>query len=142
MDATFRTETARTGRAIGGMSSGAYCALNLALRHPDVFSVSLSIEPFGDPGANLQKVVGMQAWQANSPRLYLANSHLAQPLAFYLGAGSHDPETKANALSLSGLLAKAGAEVGISIDPGGGHTWREAARQLPYALIFAAHHLT
>lgn len=142
VDTTFRTQPARTGRAIGGMSSGAYCALNLALHHPDVFSVSMSIEPFGDPGANLQKALGMRIWRANSPRLFLPGRHLTQPQAFYLGAGSHDPETKRNASSLSGLLAKAGAEVGVYIDPGGGHTWREAARQLPYALIFAARHFS
>ena len=142
VDSTFRTRATRGGRALGGMSSGAYCALNLTLHHPDVFSVALCIEPFGDPGANLQKTLGMRAWRAESPRFYLPGTHLNQPLAFYLGAGSHDPETRRNATNLSSMLAKAGADVGVYIDPGGGHTWRTASHQLPYALVYAARHLS
>lgn len=37
VDANFRTEARREGRAIGGLSMGGYGALMLALRHPDMF---------------------------------------------------------------------------------------------------------
>ena len=142
IDSLFRTQADRGGRVIGGMSSGGYCALNLALRHPDVFSVALSLEPFGDPGRKLIRALGLPQWQADSPRLSLQGRHLGQPLAVYLGAGGDDAETRPQAESLAKQLAAAGAYVGLDIDPGGGHTWHEAARQLPLALVFADHHLT
>ena len=41
IDSQFRTITNAKGRAIGGMSMGGYCALNLGLKHPDIYSVVL-----------------------------------------------------------------------------------------------------
>ena len=39
IDTKFRTITNAKGRAIGGLSMGGYCALNLGLKHPDLYSV-------------------------------------------------------------------------------------------------------
>jgi pimeloyl-ACP methyl ester carboxylesterase len=50
VDHQLRTETGTAQRWIGGYSTGAYGAANLALRHPKLFGVAvlLSVEP---PGA-------------------------------------------------------------------------------------------
>ena len=41
-DATYRTVAAREGRGIAGLSMGGFGALQLAMRHPDVFAVAAS----------------------------------------------------------------------------------------------------
>src|SRR5664280_2537066 len=38
VDAQLRTVADRSHRAVGGMSAGGYCALNLGLRHRDTFA--------------------------------------------------------------------------------------------------------
>jgi S-formylglutathione hydrolase FrmB len=42
IDATFRTKTDRSARAIGGLSMGGFGALSLSLRHPDLFGAAAS----------------------------------------------------------------------------------------------------
>ncbi|HEY4178739.1 MAG TPA: alpha/beta hydrolase family protein [Kofleriaceae bacterium] len=42
VDARYRTNTARDGRAIAGVSMGGYGALSIALRHPDQYAAAAS----------------------------------------------------------------------------------------------------
>ena len=42
VDATYRTIASREGRGIGGLSMGGFGALQLAMRHPDVFASAAS----------------------------------------------------------------------------------------------------
>lgn len=42
VDATFRTIASKDGRAIAGLSMGGFGALQLAMRHPDLFSAAAS----------------------------------------------------------------------------------------------------
>ncbi len=41
VDSHYRTIASSAGRVIGGLSTGGYCALNLMLRHQDVFSAAV-----------------------------------------------------------------------------------------------------
>lgn len=144
VDSHFRTVAARTGRAIGGMSSGGYCALNLGLRHQDTFAVILASQPYGDPG---QDVVGPELggsrrlFHANSPSYYVPTLRFAHPMAVFLDAGGDDPETARTAVGLARALADRGQYVALRLAPGLHHTWREARVELPYSLVFAADHL-
>jgi len=52
IDRRYWTISQASGRAIGGMSSGGYCALNLGLRHQHEFSMILAHEPYGTPGSS------------------------------------------------------------------------------------------
>jgi len=45
IDATFRTLTDRSGRAISGMSMGGFGAITLAMKHPDLFSSVVAYAP-------------------------------------------------------------------------------------------------
>jgi S-formylglutathione hydrolase FrmB len=45
IDASFRTIPAASGRALGGHSMGGFGALNIALRHPDVFAAVYALSP-------------------------------------------------------------------------------------------------
>ncbi|MDT8912026.1 alpha/beta hydrolase-fold protein [Amycolatopsis sp. PS_44_ISF1] len=50
IDANFRTVTARTGRAVGGLSMGGFGALNYAENHPELFSQAVSLSGALDLG--------------------------------------------------------------------------------------------
>ena len=139
IDARFATVTGRDGRAIGGMSSGAFCALNLGLRHQDLYSVIAAIEPFGDPGKPALRLLGgnTAAWVSNAPRLYLPRLSLHRPLTVYLADGSRSGSL-ANASRLAAEFARAGINPVLQVIGGGGHEWTTARRALPYALHTAS----
>jgi S-formylglutathione hydrolase FrmB len=60
MDRTFRTIPTRAGRAIGGLSMGGWGAVNLSLKHPDMFcSVTSHSGPLVHPMYKL--------WEDNKP---------------------------------------------------------------------------
>lgn len=144
VDTALRTIRAAGARAIGGLSSGAYCSLNVALRHQDVFSTVLASEPFGDPGHNA--LVGLlhgnlHAYRANSPSSYLPSLRFRHRMAFFLDASRNDP-TRRNAIALATILARRDQYVAVRIAPSYGHTWREVQLELPYSLLFADAHLT
>jgi enterochelin esterase-like enzyme len=143
IDHTFRTYRDRAHRAIGGMSSGGYCALNIGLHHLHRFSVILASEPYGDPGLHpLHRLLhgDWPLWRANSPSFYLPLWHFYLPVASFLDSGGFDPHTTTNALRLARQLALRGQEATYRPAPHQHHNWREARAALPYALIFAWQH--
>ncbi len=142
IDARYRTIADRSGRAIGGMSSGGYGALNLGLRHQDVYAVSLAEMPYGDPGDVQHSLLGgsRALWLANAPSHYLPHLRFTEPMAVFLTAGSHDP-TLAEARSLGAMLARRGQLVEVKEVPGATHSWHGARVEAPYALAFASQHL-
>lgn len=144
VDATFRTIAARDGRAIGGMSSGGYCALNLGLRNLRTYAVIMASMPYGDPGRGpLTRFLGgdLTLFRANSPSWYVSRMRFPQRTAVFLDAGTDDRATLGTAQSMARELAGRGQYVALRLAPGLGHTWREARAELPYSLIFAAGHL-
>jgi enterochelin esterase-like enzyme len=142
VDGHFRTVADRAGRAIGGMSSGGYGALNLGLRHQDLYSVVLSEMPYGDPGPVTRSLLGGShaLWLANSPEAYIPRLGFHHLMAVDLLAGSRDP-TRAEAGRLAAMLQARGQEAVDTVTPGANHTWRGAHAELPYALAFASQHL-
>src|SRR5574341_231485 len=143
VDAHYRTVPDRSGRAIGGMSSGGYGALNLGLRHQATYSVILSMMPYGDPGAVTQTLLGGShvLWLANSPSHYIPTMTFGDPMAVFLAAGSQDPQLP-EARLLARLLTKRGQLAVVKEVSGATHTWRGARAEIPYALTFASQHLT
>lgn len=141
IDARFRTLPDRGDRAIGGMSGGAFCALNLGLRNQNTFSVILSTEPYDDPGTQLLN--GHPDLQrANTPREYLPTLTLTRPMAVMLHAGVVAQSDVDLANRLGDQLAARGATVAVRAEPGEWHTWRTARIGLPYLLAFAGQNFT
>lgn len=143
IDRSFRTLPDRDHRAIGGMSSGAFCSLNVGLHHLHRFSVILASAPYGDPGPG--PLTGAlhgdrSLWRANSPAFYLPLWHFAARVAVFLDAGSRDRHATGTSLRLARQLADAGQSVVFRTVPGERHTWKEARAELPYALVFAWRH--
>jgi enterochelin esterase-like enzyme len=143
IDARYRTVPARSGRAIGGMSSGGYGALNLGLRHQATYAAILSLMPYGDPGPVTQTLLGGShaLWLANSPSHYIPTMRFRYPTAVFFAAGSKDSKLR-EAKLLARMLTRRGQLVLVKEVAGAGHTWRGARAQIPYALAFASQHLT
>jgi enterochelin esterase-like enzyme len=141
VDHAYRTIRGRAGRAIGGVSSGGYCALNLGLRHQQVFGAILAMMPYGDPGRN---AIGFMLGgntalgRANSPSDYVRTMRLRGHQSVFLGTGRHDAETYRTVQLMASVLGGRGDYVGVRINSGLGHNWREARDELPYALGFAS----
>jgi enterochelin esterase-like enzyme len=144
IDSRFRTLPARVDRAIGGLSAGGYCALNIGLHHQDEYAAIMAMEPFGDPGPSAIRYMlgGNQTLgRANSPTDYVRTLPIHTPQDVFLGAARND-ETKDTAQSIADILAGRGENVSLSMATSYGHTWREGRAELPYALDFASKALT
>ena len=93
IDLHYRTLADRKYRAIGGLSSGAYGAVNLGLRHPDLFAVMLSHSGyFTNNEWATRELVGQKtkAWHANNPAEYLRALTLEPETALYIEVGKVD----------------------------------------------------
>jgi enterochelin esterase-like enzyme len=143
IDRHYRTVRQASGRAIGGMSSGGYCALNLGLHHQDEFSVILAHEPYGTPGgsARWRLLGGSPAlYGANCPISYLLTMVFHHRLTVFLDAPAHGGSLS-DTLHLAHELAVRGQLVYLRVARGVGHTWLEARLELPYSLLVASQHL-
>jgi S-formylglutathione hydrolase FrmB len=144
VDTQLRTIPDAAHRTLGGFSMGGFCALNLGLKHPDVFSVALAFSPLTvcEPdeidGGN-EELFGTPDWEQrvadNSPADYYSSLDPARGPAVWLDAG--DAESLAEPLETFGTeLAAHGFTVQVHIRPGDHDflTWTPALRQsLPWA---------
>ena len=142
LDANYRTRADAASRALGGFSSGGFCALDQGLRHPDLFSTILALEPYADPGSGGRAMLATaQQFAAHDVGGYARTVPLGQGTALFLGVagsalGSHDPSGRA----IAKTLAARGMDVAVHVDEGQSHTWSMARETIPYALVFASQH--
>lgn len=143
IEAAYRVERGRAGRAVGGFSMGGYAALFYALRHPDAFSaaVALSAAVYTD---SMTIAMTPEAWDAgrgtafgtgltgaariNATYRAYDPLRLAQAidpaqvrgLGLYLDCGDDDPRNEGNA-ALHVLLRRRGIAHEYRVRDGG-HT--------------------
>lgn len=122
-------------RAVGGFSMGGYGAMNLALRHPDVFGTVISISGYyhvDDPSDMFGGDPAVIA--ANRPDLHLA---AAQRVRIFLAAADEEdnPVIKGEPERFKGLLDAAGIPAVLDVRHGG-HDWRYVRSVLPEAFTF------
>jgi S-formylglutathione hydrolase FrmB len=125
---------------------GGFCALNLGLKHPDVFSVSLALsaltvcEPDAIPGGN-EELFDSPDWQeqvaANSPEDYVDTLDGARGPAVWLDAGVSESAIVGPMTRLGDALTGRGFTVQVHIRPGG-HDFGTWAPALEAALPWAA----
>lgn len=144
IDARFRTISAGQGRALIGLSEGAYGALNIGLHHPGEFDVieSWSGYVWAD---DIARIFGgnERLLAANSPMLtvrsvapVLRASHTL--IWFYCGFNDR-------LLYQNKRFADELTQLGIDHQffwAGGGHTWSLWRRFAPEALLVASRHLS
>jgi enterochelin esterase-like enzyme len=144
VDQRFRTIARREGRALLGVSSGGFAALNLGVRHPDRFAVLASHSGFfraADDPREVRRVLDndARAWQANSPADRIAAvPHSLAPHVF-LNDGTADPE-----LTVNKQFARQLQELGIDHTlrvTRGRHGWTYWRRNLPYSLMWVGSRL-
>ncbi|MDO5745596.1 MAG: alpha/beta hydrolase-fold protein [Micrococcaceae bacterium] len=142
IDKTFPTQADRTGRIIGGMSSGGFCALDQGLRHQDIWGIIIAFEGYGNPGQGGRVAFNGNeaAFRAHSPSDYLPTLKFTHPQAFYLDNGDRSGIPRVQKLAT--LLKERGQTVYFRINKGQGHTWSEVRAGLPYALVFASRELS
>ncbi len=141
VDAHYATHADWRHRTVGGFSSGAFCALDQGLRHPDLFGTILAIGPYGDPGSGGRAMLGGgAAWAAHAPSRYLPTVPLPHRMAVFLDSGGRMRTEERRARTLADLLAARGQDVETRTEPGEGHTWRMARAAVPFALVFASRH--
>ncbi|MHB1062918.1 MAG: alpha/beta hydrolase [Georgenia sp.] len=128
-------------RAIGGMSSGGYCALDQGLRHQDVYGTILAIEPYTDPGGGGRAMLSSRAeFAAHDVLAYLPTTSFPRTLNVFVAVPGEQVRSAeaVGAAKAVDLLRVAGQRVEYRVEPGAGHTWRMARAALPYALVFAS----
>ncbi|HEV8627363.1 MAG TPA: alpha/beta hydrolase-fold protein [Acidimicrobiia bacterium] len=138
VDANYRTIPGRGARVLGGLSTGGYCALNLVLRHQDVFSGIISHSGYDRPDHNLYTgdLFGsdLQAQRANTPGLYLPTVPLTKPLGVYLDVGASDGQSRAESVELSRIFERRGVPVDFHDFPDESHNWSVWKRNLVFSL--------
>ena len=135
MHAQFHTLTNRAAWAVGGLSEGATCALTLATRHPNQFSMfadfSGGLAPnVGPPAKTLQRLYGgnRAEMRAHDPsRLFAWDARFG--LRGVIVAGGDDQGALAAQAKLAAAARAAGMRLRTIVIPGGGHdfpTWGHA----------------
>ncbi|MGI5126325.1 alpha/beta hydrolase [Pseudonocardia sp. CA-107938] len=119
------------GRAVGGFSFGGTCALQLAVRRPDVYPTFLDVsgqaEPtLGDHARTVAATFGGDeaAFRAVNPLPQLAARRYPGSAGLLL-VGADDPVYRPQAEQVAAATRAAGMDVTLSERPGG-HTWAQA----------------
>jgi S-formylglutathione hydrolase FrmB len=139
---TLRVRTEREAWALSGWSSGGYCAMNLALRHPDLYSVAISQSGYDRAPDDI--VTGDLF--AGRPDLLAANDVVAHlrdhpaPTTILATAGADEADEQA---ALARLRAAAVPPVTLSTHTfaGGGHNQVAVRAQLPALVDWLGRHL-
>jgi enterochelin esterase-like enzyme len=138
VDQRYRTVSDRGHRALGGMSGGAFAALNIGLHHLDTFGSLLITLPYDTLDGNEPLLGGdRRLVSANTPRDYIPTMSFPQPVSVMLTAGSGGPTDCASAARIAAALRARGQRVVVRTEQGFNHTWHTARATLPYLLAFA-----
>jgi enterochelin esterase-like enzyme len=129
IDQTYRTQTDRSTRFIGGLSSGGFGALNIALHRPDLFSVAMSFSGFiaaDDPEADAGVFGDDPVYVAqNSPAALLSSQAASGDIYYVLSGGQNDPYFQHRMAEFSAELDRLGIAHEFHVVPGGhdGNAW-------------------
>ena len=142
VDSHLRTKPDPAHRVIGGMSAGGYAALNLGLLHQKTFGAIIALEPYGDPGSGGLAALGgdRAAFAANSPSTYIPTMKMTRPPAVFIDAGGSSGAAT-TIQRIANQLRGRGLPVQFQVEPGQGHTWKEAQAGIPYGLLYVAKQL-
>ncbi|MEO7288406.1 MAG: alpha/beta hydrolase-fold protein, partial [Jatrophihabitantaceae bacterium] len=136
-----RTATARAFRAsaagsqwtVLGYSTGGYCAVDLSLRHPGMFSAAVSLAGYNAPAHDRStgSLFGHRPWLARafSPIWLVEHGKLA-PQHVLLVATKADPVSLYEARQLAGQN-RSPVQMSVLALPRGGHNFATFAAELP-----------
>jgi enterochelin esterase-like enzyme len=126
VDQGFRTIPDRTHRLVGGLSSGAFGAANLAARHPDIFGIAMSFS--GYFVATGPVFGGVSSYiRVNSPYYIVQDEPAARRVRFILVVGNRDPYYQQTNRAFASQLDRFGVAHDLNLLPGGhsADIWQE-----------------
>jgi len=113
----LRIRTDRAAWALTGYSAGAFCAINLALRHPGQYAAAAGLSGYSSPGI---KIGDGSENTTNNPGWRL--SHLPQPaISLWLGWAADDKASARESLRMA-RSAHAPLSVTTAVVAHGGHS--------------------
>ncbi len=145
IDATYRTIPQASQRALMGYSGGGYGALNLGLKHPDIFNVLCSHAGFYQPAGDasvMKTILGAPGplWDANNPLLLAQKIPADSPLHIYMDAApgeeDYDDFTK-----MAKELQTRNLDRRVMVYQKS-HVWRVVTEHCRDSLDFANHNFT
>ncbi|MCW2620582.1 MAG: esterase [Frankiales bacterium] len=139
VDSGFAVRSDRGGRVIAGNSAGGYCALNLGLRHRDLFATIVDLSGYTRPtydkglaalfGPGLPPEQLRALVRANSPADYVPALGTGPAMRIWFDAGRDDHEVLRQETALVAQLAQHPDVTTRFVTRPGGHTygvWRGA----------------
>ena len=119
----LRVRTDRAAWGLTGYSAGAFCAINLGLRHADQYVAAASLSGYAEPGIRIgdgsENTTNNPGWRLR---------HLSQPdVALWLGWAADDGGARRDSVRLAGL-ARPPLSLTTATVAHGGHSdavWRQ-----------------
>ncbi|MGH8889755.1 MAG: alpha/beta hydrolase [Acidothermaceae bacterium] len=143
VDTQLRTRPDRADRSVAGMSAGGYCALNLGLRHRDVFARIIDMSGYTHPthSGGMRALFGprpdlAEAVAANSPDVYAGRLAATPSTQVFFLCGTADHSSLKQMSLLRDELDARGISVSWHTAPGG-HTYGVWRPGLVAALAWA-----
>lgn len=137
-DRLLRVRTDRDDTTVAGNSAGGYCALNIGLRHRDLFATIIDMSGYTVPtySGGLARLFGrgpglQEEIRANSPAVYGPTLPPGPPVRVWFDSGKGDRSPLAEEESLDRALASRTDLTTRLVTRPGGHTygvWRPALR--------------
>jgi S-formylglutathione hydrolase FrmB len=140
----YRANTQPGSWALMGYSSGGYCATNLAMRHPDLFTAAVSIAGYARPAHDHQtgELFGHDARLRDENTPTWRAVHLTPPdIAVLLMSSAQDPETYADARTMA-AAARLPFSVTLLSLRHGGHNFEVWRAEEPVAFDWVSARLT
>jgi hypothetical protein len=123
---------------LDGMSGGAYCALNIGLKHLASFQSLLITLPYDSLGDSAGILAGHpELIPPNTPAQYVSTMPFTYPVSVMIATGKNASTDVTTTYRMANALAARGQYVAVHLEPGMTHTWRAARAALPYLLAFA-----
>jgi enterochelin esterase-like enzyme len=134
IDSHYRTMPEAADRAIGGNSMGGFGAANIAIHHPDVFGLVISLGGYYRAEG---KIWGNNPayLRANSPLYTLVSNRKSHTLQFFLGAATKDQPYYSDTLQFARVLQQQHVRYTLDIEPGY-HSWHVWEIQIYHALLW------
>ena len=118
VDLDYRTVPDAAHRLIGGLSSGAFGAANIAARHPNLFGIAMSFSGYfvarGPVFGGISTYI-----RSNSPYYIVQDAPAARTVRYILVVGNRDPVYQQTNRSFAAVLSQMGAPFDLNVLAGG-----------------------
>ncbi|WP_220182752.1 alpha/beta hydrolase [Sphaerisporangium album] len=143
MAGSFRVGTDAANWGILGASTGGYCALKIAMRHPEAYSAAVSLSGYFKPpiDATTGDLFGGSRKLRNENDMMWRLDHLPHPPISVLVTSSRKGESNYPSTLAFLRAVKPPMQAASLILPSGGHNFNTWIRELPQALPWLAQQL-